>query len=270
MSIIIGTKEYAKDNLVFFMDAANPASVPALPLVNGSAWADISPNRSSSSYFDTYGAGIQYSNDSGGLIFFDNNTNGSVVLGPTGYAYSSFEPSLLGTTLTIEVTIRSYGTGYGEQNLIQLGNRYYFVMDNIGTPTESVGFTTGDANSLYLTYLDEGIDPFSGWVHMVIVVNGTGLYADYYQNKIYLNGVQATLYPLNGIYLTGSNGRIAFDASYEMSWAFRQNGVIHGTPTAIGNRLSKFDLGVLRIYNGELTQEQITQNFESLRGRYGI
>jgi hypothetical protein len=271
MGINIGPKEFVKNNLDFFIDAANPASITSYN-GNGTNWEDISPNRIvPGNGFLLYGNGIQYSNDFSGLVFFDNNIVGGVAAGPTGYAHSAVDPSLIaGTTITIEMFIKSYTTGSSEQNLIQLASRYYFVMDNLGTANPIAGFTTGFGDAFYLDYTNEGIDPFSDWIHMVIVAKGTGQYADYYQNKIYLNGVQATLLPQGGTYLTGGSGNLTFDGLFRMSWGFRQNGVIHGTPTAIGNRLAKFDLGVLRIYGVELTQEQISQNFESLRDRYGI
>jgi hypothetical protein len=269
MGINIGPKNYTQENLLFFIDAANPASYPG----SGTSWFDISPNRTYGGNGCTLGGDVvpQYSTDYGGFLFVDNNYAASnVPLGPTGYIWPNIDPALSpGITLTFEMWIRNFSAGpVGEQNVISFGSRYWIAIVNPETSGARLAFSAAGIDANYgFTYADEGIEKFNAWQHMVLVVTANGDYNDVYQNKIYINGVDIPLAASS--YGGNAPEYVNWSANYTFCLGFRNNSGLRQPPGDF-SRMGKYDISMLRIYKGELTQDQVAQNFNSLRGRYGI
>ncbi len=268
MGISIGAKEYVKEGLVLFMDAANPASYPG----SGTTWSDLSQYKGLSYNTATLGGDNipTYSTDYGGLIFVDNYAAGDFTppYGPTGYVHISYDDNITGsvTQLTFEMWIRIHDTTDADiQAILTFGNRYSFTRRTTGRIAFYSGADLG-AGGYGLSFTSGDTEK---WYHMVLVVNADGTLDSLANNKIYFNGVQQSLdcsEPLTGAsswpYFSPASGRYRFMLGYQTNsgmWA----------PPDSGRRAS-FDISVFKVYNGELTQDQVTQNFESLRGRYGI
>ena len=267
MSVSIGPPSYVSDNLILFLDAGNPASYPGY----GSDWFDITPNRLKSGNEATLGGNNPptYSPEDGGFIFVDNN--GDSPMGPTGYIWPSIDTSLFsGITLTFELFVRPYSSGsIGDQPLLTVGNRYWVSLTNLGTASPRLSFNAASLTPGAGFGFSYDTSNLGKWQHFVFVVNANQTAEAFLQNKIYVNGVQQSLtaneWPP---FPTGSYFYAGWAPSYDFILGYRQNGGTRTQPT--DGRRSKFDISVFRVYAGELTQDQITQNFNSLRGRYGI
>lgn len=92
------------------------------------------------------------------------------------------------------------------------------------------------------------------WKHYVFVMYSTSSYTN---NKMYINGVSQTLAQQTGT-----------EAAANRAWP-SGNGRISGFRSSALYKMG-MDLGMFRIYKKALTQNEINQNFNSLRGRVGI
>lgn len=287
MGINIGPKNYTQENLLFFIDAANPASYPG----SGTSWFDISPNRTYGGNACTLGGDVvpQYSTDYGGFFFIDNNyifnnyNSSNSPLGATGYIWPQVDPLLCagGTgpggapyTLSFEMFMRPYlnGTGVGEAVILTVGDRYYVAIINPNAGTPKIGFIAAGGSMPsggYGFVFDSPNDLFEKWHHMVFVMNANNTLGAVFSNKLYINGEEKTLtadtYPPPDDFSQYN----VFDSQLRSILGYRSNSGVRTAPNDF-SRMSKYDIGLFRVYKGELTQEQVTQNFESLRGRYGI
>jgi hypothetical protein len=94
----------------------------------------------------------------------------------------------------------------------------------------------------------------NNWKHYIFEMRSD---VSYTNNKIYINTASQTLSQLNSGEIAGNrtfnsgNGRIAV-------W---RNNLYHCMP---------MNLASFRVYNRALTQAEIQQNFNALRGRFGI
>lgn len=281
MSISIGPPSYSSDNLIFFLDMGNPASYPG----SGAQIFDLSPSRLLAGSVAYLGGDVppSYSTDYGGFLFIDNNYSltgvpplqTSVPAGPTGYIWPQVAPSLFtnGYTLSFEIFFRPYlaGPGAPEQVILTVGERYYVAITDATYSTPRVAFISAGglmpAGGYGYVYSSSS-DLYGKWHHMVFVMNANGTLGAVFSNKIYINGQLMSLDPpcpdpsAPAIYNY-------FDGQLEFILGYRQNGGTRLVPTDF-SRMGKYDLSLFRVYNGEISQEQVTQNFDSLRGRYGI
>lgn len=132
--------------------------------------------------------------------------------------------------------------GYHSMFLYQSTFLYYAIWDNTG-PTFKA--TTG------LTLGTSGTDIIQGqWFQVVVTKSGTTF-------KTYLNG---TLRKTDTITSTAFSG---------VSNNLRLGGAFDGN-TGTFYYYTKNNIGCLKMYNTALTADEIQQNFNALRGRYGI
>jgi hypothetical protein len=268
MSVSIGPPSYVSDNLVLFLDAGNPASYPGY----GSDWFDITPNRLKPGNVATLGGNNPptYSPEDGGFIFVDNSSDPGPV-GPTGYIWPSIDTSLFsGTTLTFDLWVRPYSSGpIGDQPLLTVGIRYWVALTNIETSSPRLSFGVASVTPGGGFGCSYDTSNLGAWQNFVFVINADGTADPIPQNKIYINGVSQSL-TANGWppYPTGVEQYANWADNFRFILGYRNNSGTRIPPS--DQRKSKFDISVFRVYSGELTQDQIEQNFNSLRGRYGI
>ena len=96
------------------------------------------------------------------------------------------------------------------------------------------------------------------WYHTVATYNLSS-------NQIYLNGSlqNTTSYSSAAIELSGSNGQTA-----GIGCLFSMHGNVSGGPTRYGT--FNGNISLVKYYNRALTAAEIQQNFNALRGRFGI
>jgi hypothetical protein len=178
---------------------------------------------------------------SSNMLTFDGSTN-----------YVDFSAGTLGDVITVEMVakLKSFS------GKMPFGFTGYDVYASGG----QMGFNTGAGDRYGLTSTqttDLGL--LNTWKHYCFVmVNNTSLSNNpYTNNKIYINTVNQTLSQTAG---TQSAPLRSFTAG---------TGRISGWTTDSLYKIP-MDLITFKIYNKQLSQTEIQQNFNALRGRYGL
>ena len=228
------------DGLVLSLDAANSRSYPG----SGTTWTDLSGRGNTG----TLTNGLTYSSSNGGSIVFD---------GVDDYVdFSTISQITNSNEITFEGFVKINGTSSGSFNW---GGQYLIFKRNSRT-TNFEGFSLyfdQNDNRFKVTSTPSGGSPQArastnvttrGIIYHVLA---TGKTND--SIKIYLNGV-----------LQGTT-----NISHTLD--------LPSTPTLkIGRSAESFEgpsnatIYMARVYNRALTASEIQQNFNALRGRYGI
>jgi hypothetical protein len=129
-----------------------------------------------------------------------------------------------------------------------------------GTGQNGFGFSAVSNGSNLRYYITRNDVPVESWTNLTVTYTGT------YPNsgndvKIYVNGVQNTNTVVN-VVGTGTHGLDTI--------ADRISFALFGTTGTSGADYMAGSASVLIVYNRALTQAEITQNFNILRGRYGV
>jgi hypothetical protein len=206
-------------------------------IVSSNAWIDLSLSKNNGTLANT----PLYSSSNGSIIFSGYGASNN-------YISLSNLPSTL-PQLTVEVWVNLiYSSNQGTLYIIGQTNSAFRLM--YGTDTFSwVCATTNNAWYSAGTTLSTSALPVIGvWNHVVVVYDGTN-------NKCYVNGV------LSGT----SSGSVS--GNVNMSSLGGLN-IMKSDAGNVDNGSGQ--LSVARIYNTALTQEQILQNFNARRGKYGL
>jgi hypothetical protein len=220
-----------RSGLVLYLDAANRKSYSGA----GTSWNDISGTGNNG----TLVGGIAYTSSNAGTMTFD---------GTTGYIDCGTAPqigsSLTGLTVSMWVNTNSRsvrciaedGTNYNT-------NTFYMFQEDVNYFSFTVFGTSYDV--IYTNYVYQ----LNTWYNLV----GT-----------WQAGLNTQLYT-NGVLTSGTRNGSA------------QNSVIDGNAnlnigTRPGNASFRFsgNMGPSMFYNRALTPLEIQQNFNAIRGRYGI
>jgi hypothetical protein len=186
------------------------------------------------SYTSNGGTLINGASYTGGTIQFDG-TNDYVNCG------NILNPSLLNNNFTIEVWFNSSGYRAGQQQrLVSYQDWYAFFFDGNSILRFEIRLNDFSYRAVTTT-----IPSVGSWNQLIATCNGTKL-------EIYKNGVLS-----NTTNYTGSIGTT--------NYVFNIGAYQNDTQYRINGRMSS-----TRVYNRVLTQAEITQNFNALRGRYGI
>lgn len=220
------------DGLVLALDAGNTKSYVG----TGVTWRDLSTTRNNGTLVNT----PTYSSTSGGYLSFASASS--------QYATATNPGSL--STWTVEVLVR-FTASYGTKVAMVIGNQYNgasslnFAIGTINAPTNyniAVGFFDGSwHNTTGIAYAQ------NTWVHITGTYDGSVI-------RQYTNGVQVD--SLNYAGTPTSGGEIRINRRWD--------------DVVSSSNLLDSNVAVARIYNRALTPLEISQNFNALRGRYGI
>lgn len=174
---------------------------------------------------------------------FNSSNNGSIVfdgINDYGQTATAALPSSATSPMTLEAACMTTNTGLSYQTV--LGTNGIYTQIGFSYSYFAGGRNGGGGNTLYT-----GLTSISAntWYHMILSFDGTN-------GKFYLNG--------NLIYTgsIGSNGGT--------------NGVHLLSTYAANTAAERFEgrIAIARVYNTALSADQVSQNFQALRGRYGI
>jgi hypothetical protein len=221
--------------LVLNLDAGNPASYPG----SGTTWTDLSGNGNNGTLVN----GVGYSEDNGGSLVFDG-VNDYVDCGPVAEVGSS----LTGLTVSAWVLLNTLATNQiiFENGTGNTTNTFY--MAHQINPSRFTFLIRGPTNLDFVGTTTDVITKINTWCYV------TGVWIPNERIKIYFNSENKTL----------------------ISSGAAQTSLINGnTNLIIGSRaaVSLFFNGKVAdatIYNRALTDQEIDQNFNATRGRYGI
>lgn len=219
--------------LIVSVDAANPTSYPG----SGTTWRDLSGNSKNGTT-----SGATYGSQNGGVFNLDGiNDTISFGTGNTFFPLTSFTIDLWfqskGTVPTTGTTPGLFGFTYGIRAFFNSSNSIRFGA--------SSGSTAGGQE---LTYAhNTNIRDDGSWNNMVFQATPTNSY-------IYLNG--------------------ELKASRSLTWlgdtVWPTNGWNLGRDNNNSNLFFTGSIASYKMYNTALTLPQIQQNFNAMRGRFGI
>ena len=199
----------------------------------GTSWNDLSGNGNNSTLIN----GPAYNTNKRGYITFDGSND-----------YADFYAPNLGSITTVE------SFAYLDSSILRMFMwwQYYDVYMSSGR----LGYNTGNSDVYGLSASAvSSLGAFNNWTHYVFEM--VAYPASYTSNKIYINGVSQTLSQQLGSENSGGknfnsgNGRIS-------GWRANTN-----YPTTM-------NVASFRIYNRALSQSEITNNYNALKGRFAL
>ena len=216
--------------LVMCLDAANPRSYPG----SGAVWYDIS----GSEYNATLINSPSYVSTGGSYFTFNGTTQTASVIKPF--------PNVVGTiTSEIWVYFNTVATvclnHKGSHYTLRITNNTYAWADSSVYSYANYGYTTVT-----------GIDTTGVWKQLVVTKDSSNVV------RLYINGVISDTHAAFGS---------ALSATASTLWIVGYS----DTDTApTGSSMLDGRVSISRVYNRDLTAPEVTQNFNALRGRYGI
>ena len=219
-----------RDGLVLYLDAANARSYPK----SGTTWFDRSGNGNNG----TLTNGPTYSSDNFGSIVFDGVDDYVRLANPPIQGTGSF------TIISISKLTGGTGGrlvyGGGSDSYTGFYAHHYAFNPQAGTKWISAW---GSANSASLSVQDYDLTSYH---YAASVYNGS-------THTTYTDGIQGTVASKNDSNLD--------NPSY---WAIGSAG---GT---VGGNFFGGNISVVMVYNRALSAAEISQNYNALRGRFGI
>jgi len=226
------------NGLVLALDAGNTKSYPG----SGTTWTDLSGNSNTG----TLTNGPTYNSSNGGSIVFDGVNDYIEVANNNGFGEVSLTPTI-SLELWANIARRS-GGGTVYQQLAGFRNDtnfnfYFLLLDSSGASVNTearitTSSATYDINANYTPY-------FGTWTHIVFTANVN-------RTDLYFNGT-----------LVGSNTNVTGSFG-STSGNFRVGLSPGGVWPTLGN------ISSVKVYNRALRSSEISQNFNALRGRFGI
>ena len=219
-----------RDGLILYLDSSNSNSYPG----SGTNWYDLSGSVNNGTLVN-----VSYSSsDLGSMVFNGSNS------------YVSVLPSLLNSSiinsLTIECWVKASTASYtviggGQDNV---GTRYIAAFNVNVLSSNEYGFDIEAVNGQVRLNSSKDSLQLNVWKHLVGTYNGSVA-------KFYINGVLVDTD-------TGTSGNVVDFDNFIMG------------KDIVNIRYFKGDISAYSIYNRELTAQEIVQNFNALRYRYGL
>ena len=220
------------DGLVLALDAGNTKSYPG----SGTTWTDLSGNSNTG----TLTNGPTYSSDNGGYLNFDG-TDDYVNCGDK-------ETFKISSQLTLEAffNINSYNIWSGIIGKSNTAKGVYVM--HLSPSAQRVRFSYNSGNPWTVNVIDGNYALTTNqWVHSVITYDGTNV-------NFYINGA---------LDKTQNIGSITFDTGAGFAVSLGQDPP--GSNEFFNGRIAK-----ATIYNRALTASEVAQNYNALKGRYGL
>lgn len=149
------------------------------------------------------------------------------------------------SVVTVEMWVKTLAFG---------GMYFGFDIYDVWTTGSNIGFNSGASDQFGITSSQATtLGILNKWKHLVFVMNqGTTI-----GNKIYVNGVNQVMSLSSGL-ATATNAVFNSGLGRISSWRYNTN------------YLMKMQLGNFRIYKRELTQQEISDNFDAQKNRFGL
>ncbi len=294
-----GADTVQEPGLVYYLDAANNSSYYG----SGNSWYDISESgEDADNEAELYGFSVPPPVENS-LEFFEDpfdtfrshfkfNKNNSSSEGYLNFQVSKnlidYDSTLIVTVeMLSQLTLPEVSTANNGGGEIIFGwNKYSIWTGKNSTGTEPIhlgfssdihtqrdlyGLTSEQVNNLGLVNTDplneriHNVDP-ANWAHYVFVFNK----GDYTKNKIYINGVSQTLQQITDSAVVDNNSPITNNLNFNVGANFAKGAVASSDPVPSTHYRTSMELALMRIYNKELTQAEITANYDQVKGRFNL
>lgn len=219
----------SNSGLVLHLDAGNTASYSG----SGTTWNDLSGNGSHVTLTST-----SFNSASGGSIVFNGSSS-----------YANFNANIGSTNaVTVDMWVKTNSLN------APTGSMYFgFGQYDVWTKAGTIGYNTsgGDVFGLTSTRVENlGIE--GAWKHLVFVMNS----GSNSNNKIYVNGVNQT--SLSQVYTGFNTANANFNSGAGRIAGWRND----------SSWLMNLNVASFKIYNRELSQQEITNNFNASKQRF--
>ena len=219
----------SNSGLVLHLDAGNTASYSG----SGTTWNDLSGNGSHVTLTST-----TFNSASGGSIVFNGSSS-----------YANFNANIGSTNaVTVDMWVKTNSLN------APTGSMYFgFGQYDVWTKAGTIGYNTsgGDVFGLTSTRVENlGIE--GAWKHLVFVMNS----GSNSNNKIYVNGVNQT--SLSQVYTGFNTANANFNSGAGRIAGWRND----------SSWLMNLNVASFKIYNRELSQQEITNNFNASKQRF--
>ena len=249
MSISIGGK-IVTDGLVIHLDALNPRSYPG----SGTNWIDLTPYNNTGSFLNvtpsvTNGYASFTGEDDTSRVLIDNINEINVAteyVTVDMWARINNPPSFPGDTTSTIICGFGGGSAYSVQ---------------IRASNDALGFTSGTTDVYGIDTVTE-LGLLDNWIHYCFVMVDTDNFPSNTLNdqKIYINSQPQSLSQI-----VNTTGVTRFSFTSDSLFGFPGRAFTNG-----GLVLTSMDIALVKIYNRELTQAEVTQNFNAHKGRFNI
>ena len=219
----------SNSGLVLHLDAGNTASYSG----TGTIWNDLSGN----------GSHVTLTSTS-----FNSASEGSIVFNGSS-SYANFNANIGSTNaVTVDMWVKTNSLN------APTGSMYFgFGQYDVWTKAGTIGYNTsgGDVFGLTSTRVENlGIE--GAWKHLVFVMNSGSTS----NNKIYVNGVNQT--SLSQVYTGFNTANANFNSGAGRIAGWRND----------SSWLMNLNVASFKIYNRELSQQEITNNFNASKQRF--
>ena len=222
-----------RDGLVLYLDAANARSYPR----SGTTWFDRSGNGNNGTLVN----GVGYSGDNFGSLSFDG-VNDYVNFGNNTTLYNAYD-----TTFTQEFAVRLISGASTSRTIFRVDDWSRIIT---GISTSSITFTIGYISPVDSLTYNSTIN-YNQWYLI------TTVWTKLNTQQIYLNGIlvaQRTPTISNYTGVTGTSGGANLGRGHTSPYTSNINA----------------NIAFFKHYNRALTTQEVQQNFNALKGRFGL
>ena len=222
------------DGLVLALDAAPPKSYPG----TGTTWYDLSGNGNNGSLVN----GVSYSNSNGGLLEFD---------GTDDYTEVSDSATIdITGPISMEIVFKTVSESVTERLIDKTtsGGTYGYGYNLARYSTDRMLATYNNGNTQIFLYSNyKASDFFSNFTHVIYAYDG----AD--SQKMWINGID-------------ESGQNSFTSNFVA-------GSTSGTDLDLmrrGGEYAEGDVAFFRFYNKALSAQEVYQNYNATKSRFGL
>ena len=236
------------NNLIAYLDASRFTSYPG----SGNIWYDLTFNQNNATLIN----GPTFNSNNGGSIVFDGTndyaelTQASKGSDSSDFTWSIwFKPNIVSTQFLISRGKDDYGAGWSLFSSIQLKNGSYIF--NLAAVISKVNNTNGYGYTAYDVY--STTSPVAGqWIYI------TGVYKKDAYVKVYVNGQ--------------FEASTALPASYTLRPSNKgwELGAFPGPGNEASSQTANGSIGLVAIYNKELSDGEILSDYIKTKNRFGL
>lgn len=225
-----GPQNIVTNGLVLYLDAANRESYSS----GSTTWRDLSGNNNNGTLIN----GVGFSNDNAGSMVFDGSND-----------YVNFFAPNLGTTTTVEMWC-NIGAGY-------TGKMFFgWLRYDVWCGSGHLGYNTGGSDVYGISSTTvSNLGLVNNWKHYIFEMRSD---VSYTNNKIYINtSLQSLSQQLN----SQNSGNRNFNSGEGRIAIWRND---------LNNYFMPMNCAAFKVYNRALTAQEILQNYNSTKARYGL
>ena len=240
-----GPPDIVRDGLIMHLDAANPYSY-----VSGSTtWFDLTGNNNSGSLF----GGPTFSDENGGSILFDG-TDDLVIIGQYPYNLNNIGTNDVTVNVWSKISISDANLRYQLGVFPRVGAAFPLGYVN-GKMHASLAGSDGTTIYYFPVYGTSTTLPLNTWIMTTAVIDRSS------DIKLYFNGEPE---PTSGSIDISSVDGVNFIPSsiYPVC--------IGGSVYRSAQRLHQGRISIAQLYFRALSAEEVKQNYDAIKGRYGL